>query len=81
MALLNAAFSKRIKNIVDVGYFPILEHHLKPELHLSDKNKRLVKLFVISGCLHMLLKGLKELSYKGEAEPCCDRILETNLVR
>ncbi|GAX74319.1 hypothetical protein CEUSTIGMA_g1768.t1 [Chlamydomonas eustigma] len=60
-SLLNVSYGKRIKNLVDVGYFPKVEF----PVGLNDVACRRIKLHVLSKCLTVLLEKLKRLSFTG----------------
>jgi hypothetical protein len=64
-ALLNIAFGLRIKNLVDVGYFPKVD--FPDGLVLSEDARRHVKLHMLRQCLEVLLKEMKELSFTGKS--------------
>ena len=60
--MLNIAYGKRIQNLADVGYFPELSDC--PQ-NISKDTWRQVKLTMLSKCLKVLTKDLKEYSHKG----------------
>ncbi len=61
---MNIRFNKRMSNLRDVGYFPIIEK----DALMSLADHRLVKLAIYSKCLTFLLKDMKTVSFEGEIQ-------------
>lgn len=61
--LLNIAYGKRIKSLVDVGYLPEIQP--PPGKIIPEAAWRRVKLHFMNKCLSLLLKTAKEASFTG----------------